>query len=159
MPKIWLVSSSWFTGDQEAYITGDMPCWLRMGRAKMGLGTLDKVGTVRGENLFLKGVNNLPLKDIEKVFNITSEGEEPTQEKVTHLAQMLTFNLLANRICEQCGDKRDLTKLSICGSCALAWYCSKECQERHWSTHKLRCCKKDGPLNTGYQAIAMVKMK
>ncbi len=112
-----------------------------------------------GENMFLKGVNNLPIKDIEKVFNVTSEGEEPTQEKVTHLAQMLTFNLLANRICEQCGDKRDLTKLSICGSCALAWYCSKECQERHWSTHKLRCCKKDGPLNTGYQAIAMVKMK
>jgi hypothetical protein len=95
-----------------------------------------------GENLFFKGVNNLPVKDIEKLITVTSEGEKPTQETVTKSTQMLTFNLLANRICEQCGDKRDLTKLFICGSCALAWYCSKECQERHWSTHKFEMLQK-----------------
>ena len=81
------------------------------------------------------------------------------QEKINKAAMMATFNLLANRICEQCGDKSDITRLSICGSCALAWYCSKECQEKHWPTHKLRCCKKDGPLNKGYQAMAICKMK
>lgn len=113
-----------------------------------------------GENLFIKAVNNMPNKDIQLVVEkMTDDNRIPAEEKVNKAASMLTFNLLANRICEECGDKSDITKLSICGSCALAWYCSKECQEKHWSKHQLRCCNKDGPLNDGYQAIAFAKRK
>ena len=112
-----------------------------------------------GESLLLKGINNLPSIDIHTILELMKNDPKPLQEKINQSAMMCTFNLLANRICEQCGDKSDITQLSICGSCALAWYCSKECQEKHWPTHKLRCCKKDGPLNKGYQAIAVCKKK
>jgi hypothetical protein len=111
------------------------------------------------EPFVLKAVNNLPEADTEVLLNVMKDDPQPLEEKRKQAALMCTFNLLANRICEQCGDKSDITQLSICNSCALAWYCSKECQEKHWPTHKLRCCKKDGPLNKGYQAIAFCKLK
>lgn len=112
-----------------------------------------------GDSLLLKAVNNMPDADIRMLLQNTPDDPRSFKDRVSNSACMLTINLLANRICEQCGDKSDIKKLSICGSCALAWYCSKECQEKHWPTHKLRCCKKDGPLNKGFQAIAFVKTK
>jgi hypothetical protein len=72
---------------------------------------------------------------------------------------MLVFNLLANRICEECGDKTDITKLLLCKNCHLAWYCGDECARRHWPTHGLRCGKRGGPLNRGYQAISITPVK
>ena len=111
-----------------------------------------------GENLFMKGVSNLPIKDISTITERMTDEDGPQKERVMKAAQMLTFNLLANRICEGCGDKTNVTNLSICSNCAIAWYCSKRCQTQHWDTHNLRCCKRDGPLNTGYQAIVLAKV-
>ena len=112
-----------------------------------------------GDSLLMKAINNLPHADVEKIVPLMVDDPKPLHEKVQQAAMMCTFNLLSNRICEQCGDKSDIVRLSLCGSCALAWYCSKECQEKHCPTHKLRCCKPDGPLNNGYQAIAILKKK
>jgi hypothetical protein len=111
-----------------------------------------------GENLFMKGVSNLPIKDISTITERMTDEDGPQKERVMKAAQMLTFNLLANRICENCGDKTIVTNLSICSNCALAWYCSKECQTQHWDTHKLRCCNRQGPLNTGFQAIVLANV-
>jgi len=112
-----------------------------------------------GDNLFMRGVSNMPVKDITLITDRMTDGDGPANERVMKAAQMLTFNRLANRICEECSYKNTLTNLSICSGCALAWYCSKECQARHWNTHKLRCCKRDGPLDDGYQAIVLAKVK
>ena len=107
--------------------------------------------------LFEKAYKNIPNSDVDYLLNVTKEPS--TQQERTKLSQMLAFNRLANRICENCGDKKDITKLSICNDCGLAWYCSKECQTNHWDIHKLRCCKPDGPLDEGYQAIALLRRK
>ncbi|HIE85112.1 MAG TPA: zinc finger MYND domain-containing protein [Dehalococcoidia bacterium] len=112
-----------------------------------------------GDNLFMRGVSNMPVVDISMITSRMTDGDGPENERVMKAAQMLTFNRLANRICEECSYKNTLTNLSICSDCALAWYCSKECQTRHWNTHKLRCCKRHGPLDDGYQAIVLAKVK
>ena len=31
-----------------------------------------------------------------------------------------------------------------CSVCEMAWYCSKECQDQHWKTHKVRCKASSG---------------
>jgi hypothetical protein len=111
------------------------------------------------ENLFMKGVSNLPVKDISTITDRMTDDDGPPQERIMKATQMLTFNLLTNRICEGCGDKSIVTNLSICSSCALAWYCSKECQTQHWDTHKLRCCNRQGPLDTGFQTIVIAQIK
>ena len=107
--------------------------------------------------LFEKAYKNIPNSDVDLILNTTKEPS--TEQERTKLSQMLAFNRLANRICENCGDKKDITKLSICNDCGLAWYCSKVCQINHWDTHKLRCRNVDGPLDKGFQAIALVKKK
>lgn len=112
-----------------------------------------------GENLFMRGVSKMPVKDITIITDRMTDEDGTEKERVMKAAQMLTFNRLTNRICEECSYKNTLTNLSICSGCALAWYCSKECQTRHWNTHKLRCCKRDGPLDDGYQAIVLAKVE
>ena len=112
--------------------------------------------------LFERAFKNVPKADIDLLINKTKETEGEIvdiEKKRLQYAQMLAFNILANRICDHCGDKKDITKLSICSDCALSWYCSKECQQRHLNTHKLRCCQPDGPLDRGYQAIALLNTK
>jgi len=39
-------------------------------------------------------------------------------------------------VCKECGN----VSSSSCALCGKAWYCSKECQTRHWkNTHKSKC--------------------
>ena len=101
----------------------------------------------------MKGVSNIPIKDITTITDNMTDSDGKPHEKIMKASQMLAFNLLTNRICESCGYKDIPIKLSICSNCVLSWYCSKECQRRHWDTHKLRCCNRQGPLDTGYQQI------
>lgn len=112
--------------------------------------------TDSGENVFMKGIQNMPNADINVIAEKMTSSMIHPEARYVQASQMLTFNLLSNRICEQCGYKTDIRELLICTGCCLAWYCSKTCQENHWGTHRLRCAKKDGPLNTGYQAITLV---
>ncbi|KAG1782373.1 hypothetical protein EV702DRAFT_378204 [Suillus placidus] len=39
--------------------------------------------------------------------------------------------------CTQC--QMSLEKPLKCAKCKSVWYCSKECQKKHWPTHKSRC--------------------
>ncbi|KAG0694830.1 hypothetical protein DFH29DRAFT_1006001 [Suillus ampliporus] len=39
--------------------------------------------------------------------------------------------------CTQC--QKTLEKLLKCSKCKGVWYCSKECQKKHWPTHKQAC--------------------
>ncbi len=39
--------------------------------------------------------------------------------------------------CGQC--MKALTRVQRCGACRVQYYCSRECQRRHWSTHRRIC--------------------
>mgnify|MGYP001159973967 CR=1 FL=1 len=105
-----------------------------------------------------KAIRNLPDADTEKLYNVIKDSDPRSKEAIINdVRPKLVFNLLANRICESCGYKTDVRKLSLCKDCGLAWYCNKSCQKKHWNTHKKRCCKKDGPLDEGYQRIALAR--
>jgi len=42
-------------------------------------------------------------------------------------------------ICMNCKVSKKLEELSKCGGCNMVCYCSKECQKKHWKTHKKDC--------------------
>ena len=112
-----------------------------------------------GTSVFMTGLRNIPVADIQLLSTYAKREQNETNETfIQRLGQMILFNRLSNRICEKCGDKHDIRKLSLCRDCGLSWYCSKECQEQHWSTHKLRCCKQDGPLDKGYQQMTFLEV-
>ncbi|KAG0696832.1 hypothetical protein DFH29DRAFT_857610 [Suillus ampliporus] len=54
--------------------------------------------------------------------------------------------------CTQCQKKLD--KILKCSKCKGVWYCSKECQKKHWPIHKLGC--HDVERSSG--AIKLVQM-
>ena len=108
--------------------------------------------------LYLRGVDNLPNSDIEFLMKKTGiELTKKNNEKIRHLAQCLVFNRLSKRICDYCGKQED--NLKICKNCCLSWYCSTDCQKKHWDIHKLRCCNINGPLDEGYQKILLLGEK
>lgn len=113
---------------------------------------LEQCSVGGGKPLFSTAINNLPRADINYVTNISGSFNPNTR-------LLLTFNRLVNPICECCGNKEDITKLMICNRCCLSWYCNKACATSHHETHKLRCCKSDGPLDEGFQKIVMFKTR
>jgi len=50
--------------------------------------------------------------------------------------------------CDNCFKKANMgQKFNHCASCKSAWYCSRECQCKHWTKgHKLDCIKHDTPV-------------
>jgi hypothetical protein len=102
----------------------------------------------------------MPIVDLEHLLPLLKpEPNETDEDVVIKGAQMLIFNRLANRICEECGDKHDIKKLSLCTDCAMCWYCNSDCQSKHWSTHVKRCCQIDGPVDEGYNKPVILKVK
>ncbi|KAL4249735.1 MYND-type zinc finger protein samB [Abortiporus biennis] len=52
----------------------------------------------------------------------------------------------AVKLCSEpsCKHTSDDSKLMKCAKCSTAWYCSKECQRKHWKAHKGICFEPDG---------------
>lgn len=50
--------------------------------------------------------------------------------------------------CSQCGSAGK-PKLQLCRGCLSAYYCSKECQQQDWKSHKVMCqLAQHGPQHT-----------
>jgi hypothetical protein len=51
----------------------------------------------------------------------------------------------AHVICAQCGFNLTSTSGKKCSRCNTAYYCSRECQKKHWKMHKKECtpCKEN----------------
>jgi hypothetical protein len=45
--------------------------------------------------------------------------------------------------CANCHEpsQKGKNKLSACAKCRVVFYCHRECQKKHWKTHKKHCCK------------------
>jgi hypothetical protein len=42
-------------------------------------------------------------------------------------------------LCAGCNAKKKLEELNKCAGCKHVCYCSRECQKKHWKTHKKEC--------------------
>lgn len=103
---------------------------------------------------------------------------EQTLDIRIQMRQALTYNRLANRICNLCCDKSDTKRLKVCSACHMTFYCSTECQAADWNgdfasssttknaafagparlAHSKWCCKKDAPPDTGPMRTAIVQL-
>lgn len=46
----------------------------------------------------------------------------------------------ANKGCPEGCPERKQAKMARCGACKRAWYCSRNCQSKHWKdVHKMEC--------------------
>ena len=43
--------------------------------------------------------------------------------------------------CDQCKKELTLENRLVCSACLQAVYCSEQCQQTHWKTHKSKCRK------------------
>ena len=89
--------------------------------------------------LFQKGVLNVCHADIDFVRKSTGE----THLSNIQIASWIVFTRWEKPECDFCHQKAS----TRCSRCWYSWYCSKSCQEKHWSIHKLRCGNKNGPLD------------
>lgn len=92
----------------------------------------DKNITDPSNPLFRRAMENIPQCDIEEVRKRPSPFTKPDDQ----LCYALAYIRWINKICDQCGYKEDPPILKRCMKCCLSFYCSKECQRKHWDEHK-----------------------
>ncbi|KAG2052808.1 hypothetical protein BDR06DRAFT_957181 [Suillus hirtellus] len=73
---------------------------------------------------------------------VLQHATHPERDKQFRAIAVSSEFLKANRKmlrirCTQC--QMSLEKPLKCAKCKSVWYCSRECQKKHWSTHKPRC--------------------
>ncbi|KAG1890860.1 hypothetical protein F4604DRAFT_1702769 [Suillus subluteus] len=73
------------------------------------------------------------------LFHHATHPERDNQFRATAVSsEFLKANQKMFRVqCSQC--QMSLEKPLKCAKCKSVWYCSKECQKKHWPTHKPRC--------------------
>lgn len=79
--------------------------------------------------------------DVEELY----EEDEPTPEVIDRYEKSHTrLKILAEQAScahPECGARGSEVKLSYCTRCRAVFYCSKNCQRRHWATHRGVCSK------------------
>ena len=116
-----------------------------------------------GGRVLHRAMRNIPNTDVAYVRNRTGSTDEDEKIRLS-----LAINRLSNRICEACcwkpsSDRKHHNRLKLCAACCCAWFCDDACLAKAKeevlldgkSTHDLRCCKPQGPLDRGPQAIAI----
>lgn len=78
-------------------------------------------------------MDNVRQKNYSKTFKKPSE--------VLFLQKIVLFVSVDNdyKLCSDKIDNPPQTTFKKCSRCKKVYYCSKECQKRHWPTHKLSC--------------------
>jgi len=64
-------------------------------------------------------------------------------------------------MCSFC-EKRSAEKMKYCSSCRSAYYCSRNCQKKHWKIHKPNCIKVDERnknLERDYGVLKFIQQK
>lgn len=74
----------------------------------------------------------------------------------TTLKQDRTVNLPKSCFNKTCQQQQQQTRLSKCGKCLIAHYCSRECQRADWNFHKTTCCKPQGLESGGSVAVGKI---
>lgn len=103
---------------------------------------------------------NIPKADVDCVAKYSQEDKPLTPEKESQFRMQLLILRYTNVICDTCHKKPPTPGLVLtrCDKCYLAQYCSSVCRNVGWEHHRKRCCKPNGPLDTGPQQLAFVKV-
>ncbi|KAG1778227.1 hypothetical protein EV702DRAFT_1094802 [Suillus placidus] len=81
--------------------------------------------------------NEPPAREIVHVHAIHPDRDSRFRAAATP-SDLIKKNLKAFGVqCTQC--QKILDKLLKCSKCKGVWYCSKECQKKHWPAHKSAC--------------------
>jgi len=72
---------------------------------------------------------SIAQRQLETVF------VKESPEELTRLAQMVTLPPMEDPTCGNCGAAAEMR----CSQCQNEWYCSRECQVKHWKRHKPFC--------------------
>lgn len=82
---------------------------------------------------------NTKQSDLDAIRDIT--GIKYTDDELREVLDLIGLTNPAPRDLRRCEGclKTDVEKLYCCAKCKKARYCSKECQKKHWSSHKRFC--------------------
>ena len=87
---------------------------------------------------------------METLAENDDEEEEKEKEEEARKAKNTT---VTNPPCAMCG----VASFETCTNCMATHYCSKACQVKHWSVHKIPC--KESPIYKANQELAALKKK
>ncbi|KAJ7779587.1 hypothetical protein B0H16DRAFT_1499301 [Mycena metata] len=73
-----------------------------------------------------------------------SQRDQPTESKA-HSKRDSNFRGSLTRVCTNCVETHE--KMLMCSKCKFVWYCSKECQIKHWPMHKKSCTPRESCAN------------
>ncbi|CAB9511800.1 expressed unknown protein [Seminavis robusta] len=58
--------------------------------------------------------------------------------------------------CDCCGSQeKSIHEMGVCGRCRVTYYCSKECQQKHWQQVHWKLCRKKGEFRRGDEVITL----
>ncbi|KAJ6626094.1 hypothetical protein B0H10DRAFT_2000297 [Mycena sp. CBHHK59/15] len=89
---------------------------------------------------------NDPPKPIQITHVIHPDNKAHFKALATSKKDIRTTRSTIHTICSKClkSDEEPGLALRRCGKCKGVWYCSKECQIKHWPHHKKSCNIVDG---------------
>eukprot|EP00794_Sanderia_malayensis_P019573 gene19573-21504_t len=96
------------------------------------------------QDFILESIITFPFQQSNLFQTFQASLLDPEKSKEINALSALTQSINGlqsanfSETCATCGRKEDVKK---CGKCKVVDYCSRNCQELHWSTHKKRCAK------------------
>ena len=103
-----------------------------------------KIQTTDGEAL-VKIIVGRDKDDVVKKYQFHAEDEEEAEQKMVEITKEWKREAENEKpkVCAVCGatQAEGSKKLLVCGKCKKVHYCSRECQEKDWKTHKKECQK------------------
>ncbi|KAJ7073865.1 hypothetical protein C8F01DRAFT_1242165 [Mycena amicta] len=76
-----------------------------------------------------------------KWLNSAGDGYGPHETTFGDIAAKIPSKPSLKKSCDNCGERPDQTGqgYSVCASCKVSRYCSRDCQTGHWKDHKALC--------------------
>lgn len=93
---------------------------------------------------FDRACNN--VCDEELAANVSVLEKVKCHKTEQEIRRIIVGTHWGNPICATCKENHP-DKLHPCEECLLQFYCSEECEEKHWEIHKTQCRNKHAPFD------------
>lgn len=99
-----------------------------------------------------KALRNVSIIDVNLYHHYLNEHPELNIRMTDNEVKSNILKIKSdNKACGWCGTQE--YKLYRCAKCCLNYYCSKDHQRKHWSSHKERCCNTDKMSDIDFNSI------